>query len=144
MLFRSTSFSTTARLSGVEGTTTFSRRICTICRRQSALWTIEDVTQRVKDAAAKDMSAADANTARRKMMTTIEAEAEKKTGLDCQVVTLWQGGQYHLYGYKRYTDIRLVMAPEEEIAFFGGDNDNFEYPRFDLDMCFFRDRKSVV
>ncbi len=103
-----------------------------------ALWTIEDVTERVKGAAAAGMSTADANTARRKMMSTIEQEAEEKTKLDCQVVTLYQGGMYHLYGYKRYTDIRLVFAPEQQAAYFGGDNDNFEYPRFCLDVCFFR------
>jgi len=104
----------------------------------NVLWTIEDVTDRIKGAVSKEMSTADANTARRKMTTTIEKECEDKTKLDCQVVTLYKGGRYHLYQYKRFTDVRLVMAPEQDIAFFGGDNDNFEYPRFDLDMCFFR------
>jgi hypothetical protein len=102
------------------------------------LWTIEDVTDRVKGAAKPDMSSADANTARRKMMSTIESEAKTKTGLKCEVVTLYQGGRYNLYSYKRYEDVRLVMAPEKGIAFFGGDPDNFEFPRYDLDMCFFR------
>lgn len=102
------------------------------------LWTIEDVTDRVKGAATPAMSSAEANTARRKMMATIESEAKEKSGLDCQVVTLYQGGQYHLYCYKRYTDVRLVFAPEQQIAFFGGDADNFEFPRFNLDVCFFR------
>ena len=104
----------------------------------NVLWTIEDVTDRIKGAVTKGMSTADANTSRRKMTTTIEKECEDATKLDCQVVTLYKGGRYHLYQYKRFTDIRLVMAPEQDIAFFGGDNDNFEYPRFDLDMCFFR------
>jgi hypothetical protein len=102
------------------------------------LWTIEDVTQRVNQAVTAGMDSAAANAARQKAIATIEAEAEKSTGLDCQMVTLWQGAKYHLYSYRRYTDIRLVMAPEQAIAYFGGDNDNFEYPRFDLDMCFFR------
>jgi len=104
----------------------------------NVLWTIEDVTDRVKGAATPDMSPADANTARRRMTSTIEKECEDKTKLDCQVVTLYKGGKYHLYQYKRYTDVRLVFAPEKDIAFFGGDTDNFEYPRFDLDMCLFR------
>ncbi len=102
------------------------------------LWAIEDVTERVKGAAKSGMSAAEANDARRAAMTTIEKEAGERTGLVCEMVTLWQGGAYHLYQYKRYTDVRLVMAPEKGIAFFGGDPDNFEFPRYDLDMCFFR------
>ena len=104
----------------------------------NVLWTIEDVTERVKGAATPQMNPTETNTAQRKMRTTVEKECEDKSGLDCQVVTLYQGGRYHLYQYKRFTDVRLVMAPEQDIAFFGGDTDNFEYPRFDLDMCFFR------
>ena len=104
----------------------------------NVLWSIDDVTDRVKGAAKPDMSSADANKARREMMSTIEKESKDKTGLKSQVVTLYQGGRYHLYCYKLYQDLRLVMAPEEQIAFFGGDPDNFEYPRYDLDMCFFR------
>jgi len=103
----------------------------------NVLWNIEDVTDRIKGVVTKVMSAADANTARRKMTSTAEKECEDKTKLDCQVVTLYKGGKYQMYQYKRFTDVRLVMAPEQDIAFFGGDNDNFEYPRFDLDMCFF-------
>lgn len=102
------------------------------------LWAIEDVTERVKGAAKPDMSLAQANDARRAMISTIEKEAGERTGLVCEMVTLYQGGVYHLYQYKRYTDVRLVMAPEKGIAFFGGDPDNFEFPRYDLDMCFFR------
>ena len=61
-------------------------------------------------------------------MNTIEKESLDKTGLRSDVVTLYQGGLYHLYRYKKYTDVRLVFAPEQDIAFFGGDPDNFEYP----------------
>jgi len=104
----------------------------------NVLWSIEDVTERVNSTASKTMSAGEANAARRKMIAQIESEAEKKTGFNSEVVTLYQGGRYHLYSYRRFTDVRLVMAPEQQIAFFGGDNDNFEFPRFDLDMCFFR------
>ena len=71
-------------------------------------------------------------------MNTIEKESLDKTGLRSDVITLYQGGQYHLYRFKKYTDVRLVFAPEQDIAFFGGDPDNFEYPRYDLDICFFR------
>jgi hypothetical protein len=99
---------------------------------------IEDVTQRVKDAVKSDVSPEQAALARRKIMAEIEKESLDKTGLRSDVVTLYQGGEYHLYRYKRYTDVRLVFAPEQQIAFFGGDPDNFEYPRYDLDVCFFR------
>src|SRR5262249_10470193 len=65
-------------------------------------------------------------------------ESLEKTGLRSDVITLYQGGKYALYVFKKYTDVRLVFAPEFDIAFFGGDPDNFEYPRYDLDVCFFR------
>jgi hypothetical protein len=102
------------------------------------LWEIQDVTDQVNSAVKPEMSMSDANTARRKQMSTLEQESLEKTKLKSEIVTLWQGARYHLYRYKRFTDVRLVMAPEKDIAFFGGDPDNFEYPRFDLDMCFFR------
>ena len=84
------------------------------------------------------MDDASAGEVRRQAMAQIEKEATDKNGLRNDVVTLYQGGQYHLYTYKKYTDVRLVFAPEFDIAFFGGDPDNFEYPRYDLDVCFFR------
>lgn len=102
------------------------------------LMSIEDVTDRVNRAVKPDMSPADAEKARRAVINTIEKESKEKTGLHSEVVTLYQGGQYHLYRYKRYTDVRLVFAPEQAAAFFGGDPDNFEYPRYCLDICFFR------
>ena len=71
-------------------------------------------------------------------MAEIEKASFDKTGLRSDVVTLYRGGRYHLYTYKKYTDVRLVFAPEHAIAFFGGDPDNFEFPRYDLDVAFFR------
>ncbi len=102
------------------------------------LWTIEDVTERVNAAVKPEMDLAAAGKARREAQSAIETEAKQKTGLKSEVVTLYQGGRYSLHCYKSFQDVRLVMAPEKGIAFFGGDPDNFEYPRFDLDMCFFR------
>ncbi len=104
----------------------------------NVLMSIEDVTQRVNAAVQAGMSAADAQRARRAVMSIIEQESTQKSGLRSDVVTLFQGAEYHLYRYKKYTDVRLVFAPEVAIAFFGGDPDNFEYPRYDLDICFFR------
>jgi Peptidase S46 len=104
----------------------------------NVLMSIDDVTQRVNAAVTAGMSSADAQKARNAVMNTIEKESLDKTGLRSDVVTLFQGGEYHLYRYKRYTDVRLVFAPEVAAAFFGGDPDNFEYPRYDLDICFFR------
>jgi hypothetical protein len=102
------------------------------------LWSIEDVTAKVNGAVTSEMSLAQAGDARRAMMAKLEKEAGEASGLKCEMVTLYQGGAYHLYSYRTYTDVRLVMAPEKGIAFFGGDPDNFEYPRFDLDVCFLR------
>ena len=104
----------------------------------NVLMSIEDVTARVQGAVTPSMTSAEAQRARRAVMSTIEQESTQKTGLRSDVVTLFQGGEYHLYRYKKYTDVRLVFAPEVAIAFFGGDPDNFEYPRYDLDICFFR------
>jgi hypothetical protein len=98
----------------------------------------EDVTDRVNAAVKPGMDAASAQTARRAVRNTIEKESFDKTGLRSDVVTLYHGGRYHLYRYQKYTDVRLVFAPEKDIAFFGGDPDNFEFPRYDLDVCFFR------
>ncbi|HEX6905251.1 MAG TPA: S46 family peptidase, partial [Terriglobales bacterium] len=99
---------------------------------------IEDVTAPVKGAVKAGMPAAEAGQAQRAEMSKIEEQCTKKTGLRCDVVTLYSGEAYHLYQYKKYTDVRLVFAPEFDAAFFGGDPDNFEYPRYDLDISFFR------
>jgi hypothetical protein len=103
----------------------------------------EDVTGAVSKAIA-GLSETDANDARKRALTTIEqaceqASAKAKSGkLRCQVVTLYQGGQYFLYKYKRYDDVRLVFAPEADIASFGGDPDNFQFPRWSLDFSMLR------
>jgi hypothetical protein len=102
------------------------------------LQSIEDVTAKVNAAVKPEMKPADAEKARRGAMNTIEKESVDKTGLQSDVVTLYQGGQYHLYRYKKYTDVRLAFAPDAGIAHFGGDPDNFEFPRYCLDMTFFR------
>jgi hypothetical protein len=104
----------------------------------NVLQSIEDVTTRVNAAIPPGATGNDAVLARRKIMAEIEKESLAKTSLRSDVVTLYQGGAYHLYRFKKYTDIRLVFAPEQQAAFFGGDPDNFEYPRYDLDICFFR------
>ena len=104
----------------------------------NVLMSIEDVTARVNAAVKAAAGSPEAEKQRRAVMNTIEKESFDRTGLRSDVVTLYQGGLYHLYRYKKYTDVRLVFAPEQDIAFFGGDPDNFEYPRYDLDICFFR------
>jgi hypothetical protein len=102
------------------------------------LMSIEDVTARVSGAVKMGMTSDQASGARNAAIAAIEKESKDKTGLRSDVVTLYQGGVYHLYRYKRYDDVRLVFAPEQQMAFFGGDPDNFEYPRYDLDVCIFR------
>jgi len=102
------------------------------------LISIEDMTARVTGAVKIGMSAAEANAARRAEISAIEAESTAATGLRSDVVTLYQGGQYNLYRYKKYTDVRLVFVPEFQAAFFGGDPDNFNFPRFNIDMALVR------
>lgn len=104
----------------------------------NVLMSIEDVTARVNEAVKPGMTNEQASNARSSVIAAIEKESKDKTGLRSDVITLHQGGAYHLYRYKRYDDVRLVFAPEQQMAFFGGDPDNFEYPRYDLDICFFR------
>lgn len=99
---------------------------------------IEDVTDKVNAGVKAEMSAADASQAQRAAMSQVEKDCTTATGLRCDVVTFYSGQVYNLYKYKKYTDVRLVFAPEFGIAFFGGDPDNFTYPRYDLDITFFR------
>jgi hypothetical protein len=99
---------------------------------------IEDVTTKVNAGVKPEMSPAQAGQAQRAAMADMEKECANSSGLRCDVVTLYSGEIYDLYKYKKYTDVRLVFAPEFDMAFFGGDPDNFTYPRYDLDITFFR------
>ena len=110
---------------------------------------IKDVTKEVDGAVKVGMSDAEAGTAQRTEIMKLEKEcSDPEHNIRCQMVTLYSGGMYHLYKYKQYRDIRLVMAPEYDIAFFGGDPDNFTYPRYDLDITFLRayenDKPAVI
>lgn len=98
---------------------------------------IEPVTGRVHGA-TEGMPAAEAAAARRAERAAIERQCQEESGLRCDVVELYEGGEYDLYRYRRYTDVRLAFAPETQLAFFGGDPDNFEYPRFVVDVALFR------
>ena len=104
----------------------------------SVLMSLEDVTAQVDAAETPGMTPAQAFAARRAAISAIEKASQESTGLKSEVVTLYQGALYHLYRYKTYTDVRLVFAPEFDVAFYGGDPDNFTYPRYCLDVCFFR------
>jgi hypothetical protein len=104
----------------------------------NVLMSIEDVTSRVNGAVKAGASDAEAFAARRAEISAIEGESTKATGLRSDVITLYQGGQYNLYRYKKYTDVRLVFVPEFQAAFFGGDPDNFNFPRFNIDMALVR------
>ena len=99
---------------------------------------IEDVTDKVNSGVKPGMSAAETGQAQRAAMSQVEKDCTTSTGLRCDVVIFYSGQVYNLYKYKKYTDVRLVFAPEFDIAFFGGDPDNFTYPRYDLDITFFR------
>jgi hypothetical protein len=101
------------------------------------LQSIEDVTARVRAAITAADPAAQARQ-RADAVAALQRECTERTTLNCQVVSFYQGGRYSLYRFKRYDDVRLVMVPEEQIAFYGGDADNFTYPRHDLDVTFFR------
>src|SRR5690606_16088762 len=103
---------------------------------------IEEITERVQ-AATRGLDAQTANETRKRELTTIAQECEaaaREAGepRKCETVTLYDGGQYFLYRYRRYDDVRLVFAPEAAIAAFGGDPDNFQFPRWCLDFGFLR------
>ena len=104
----------------------------------NVLISTENASARIQAALKGAKTPEEEGARRRAAIAEIERESEKSTGLRSEVVTLYQGGEYWLYRYKKYTDVRLVFAPEQQIAFFGGDPDNFTYPRYDLDMALFR------
>jgi hypothetical protein len=104
----------------------------------NVLESIERVTAAILGAVEEGMDAAAAGDARRTAINGIESACQEETGLRCDVVKLYAGGEYDLYRYRRHTDVRLVWAPELQLANFGGDPDNFEYPRFNVDSAIFR------
>ncbi len=104
----------------------------------NVLVSFENVTERVQSAVKPNASDKEASEQRRAVITQIERESLAKTGLKSDVISLYSGGEYWLYRNKKYTDIRIVFAAEEQIAFFGGDYDNFTFPRHDLDVTFLR------
>jgi hypothetical protein len=99
---------------------------------------MENVTDQVLSSVKKKMSPEEALKARQAMIAKIEKKSLDKTGLKSTVISLYHGGEYWLYKYRKFTDVRMVFAPERQAAYFGGDFDNFTYPRYDLDVAFFR------
>ena len=99
---------------------------------------MKDVTERVQNATKGITDKAEALKTQEAEIAAIEEESKKASGLRSDVVSLYNGSEYWLYQYKAYTDVRLVFAPEQQAAFFGGDPDNFTYPRYDIDMALYR------
>jgi hypothetical protein len=104
----------------------------------NVLMSMEDVTTRVNSVVKPEMNPSQAVAARRAEIAAIQKESTEKTGLRSDVVDFYQGSELWLYRYKKYTDVRIVFAPEKQAAFFGGDPDNFTYPRFDIDVTIMR------
>ena len=98
----------------------------------------QDVTDEVIDEINKGTTDEERAKFENDVISKIEEREAAATGLEVAIISLYNGGKYSLYGYKRYTDVRLVLAPEDQLGFFGGDPDNFTYPRFNLDCSFFR------
>lgn len=99
---------------------------------------MENVTDYIEGASKKGMTDKEIADARKAKIAELTKESREKTGLRSDIVSFYNGSEYWIYRYKKFTDVRLVMAPEEQIAFFGGDPDNFTFPRYDIDMSFFR------
>jgi hypothetical protein len=123
---------------GFYAKTNAEERRCTN-RYLDQLLSIRDVTDSVVNAVPAGASATAAADARALMIADIQDRcAATGPDLNCQVVTMYRGGQYKLYTFRRYSDVRLVFAPDGQAAFFGGDPDNFTYPRYDMDISFYR------
>ena len=104
----------------------------------NVLVSIENVTARVQGSVKAGMTEKQALDARKGEQAKIQKESLDKTGFRSDVISLYEGGEYWLYRYKKYTEVRLVFAPEQQTAFFGGDPDNFTFPRYDLDFALLR------
>ncbi|MCH7963474.1 MAG: S46 family peptidase [Bacteroidetes bacterium] len=98
----------------------------------------QDVTDEIQDAMDEGKTEDEKLAIKSRIVEEIETRVAEETGLDVSITPLYEGGRYSLYGYKRYNDVRLVFAPEEQLGSFGGDDDNFTYPRYNLDYSFFR------
>lgn len=104
----------------------------------STLMAMENITDRLAKLAKPGRTEQETVKARALEIERIRKELQDRTGLTCQHVALYNGGEHWIYSYKRHTDVRLVFAPEKQIAFFGGDPDNFTYPRHNLDFTLLR------
>lgn len=102
------------------------------------LWSMEDITAKVKPAIDEKAPREQQNSQRKAVLAKLEQESTQSSGLKSEALELYNGGEYWLYRYKTFKDVRLVCAPEEQMAFYGGDLDNFSFPRHDLDFAFFR------
>ncbi len=102
------------------------------------LMAMDNITDRLAKAVKPGLSDKAALKAKETAIEKIKQEMQEKSGLTCEHVNLYQGGEHWIYSYKKHTDVRLVFAPEQQIAFFGGDHDNFTYPRHNLDFSLFR------
>lgn len=102
------------------------------------LMAMDNITDRLAKAVKPGLSDKEALKAKETAIEKIKQEMQEKSGLTCEHVNLYQGGEHWIYSYKKHTDVRLVFAPEQQIAFFGGDADNFTYPRHNLDFSLFR------
>lgn len=99
---------------------------------------MKDVTSDILMAMSNGKDDDEKNKLKNEKINELVKENETATGIKVQVHTFYNGSIYQMYTYKRYSDVRLVMAPETDLGYFGGDPDNFTYPRYSLDYTFFR------